>query len=75
MSYGITKYVNGKGVEKWQPEHDGYQLWTQGILFGKVWAIGRYSGLEPVLYRSKKRALRVARRREQKVMRKVFERS
>lgn len=56
------EWVNGLGQSRWQPFNDEFGLcypWNMG----KTW--GDYdSDQKPVLYRSKKKAIRVARRKQ-----------
>ncbi len=69
-------YVNGDGELRWQPQlEDGTRLWRDysGYAVGHslIWrhSLARISHQyrTPVLYRSKRRAVRVAARKERKI--------
>lgn len=71
-----TRYVNNLGEERWQPTlFDGQAL----VRISTAWEPNRtWSWLEedgPVLYRSRKRAERIARRQERRDWREANKRT
>lgn len=71
-----TEWKNGLGRSRWQPETaDGKRRWLEEVTdisgfptyFVPVWEHPiKSAGLEPSLYRSRRRAKRVARRAERR---------
>lgn len=77
--YLPVRHIRGDGKIFWQPRYNDQRLFDQityltfGTITERVWAYkGDHLDLTPVLYRSEKRATRVAIRQHKKVMKGTF---
>ena len=66
-----AEWMNERGDPRYQPAAYDHLLWATAL--STVWRPPRvHGGLDPKLYRSKARAIRIGRRRERHLDRKVF---
>lgn len=77
--YLPIRHIRGDGKIYWQPRYEDQGLFDQltvltfGTVRERVWAYkGDHNDLKPVLYRSEKRALRIAIRQHKRVLRRKF---